>query len=47
MKMNKINKGGGKIFSEVMDKFLILIVIIVSWVHTYLQTYKVVYIQHL
>lgn len=45
--MNKINKGGGKIFSEVMDKFLILIVIIVSWVHTYLQTYKVVYIQHL
>lgn len=47
MKTNKINKGGGKIFSEVMDKFVILIVIIFSWVYTYLQTFQVVHIQHL
>lgn len=41
----KINNRGRSSFLEVMDKFMALIVI-VSWVHIYLQTHQVLNIKY-
>ena len=39
-------KGSGSEFWEVMDMFIALILVMVSWVYAYLQTHQVVYIKY-
>ena len=40
-------KGAGRKLLDVMDMFMELMVVIFSWVYTYLQTHHVVYIKYL
>ena len=44
---NNNNKEGGRKFGEVMNLFMALMVEIVSWVYTYPQIHRVVYVKYI